>query len=109
MEGQTYKKIIATKKKILSKLTIDATKLKEYRYVDELHELKTGGYIRWINVNDPTKLTNGGFVVRVDIEDEGTKILCKKGKLFFQFWMDECIVFQKISDQEHIILIANDI
>jgi hypothetical protein len=109
MEGLTYKKIIATRKKIVSKLSIDGTKLKEYRYVDELHELKTGGYVRWVNANDPTKLTNGGFVVRVDIEDEGTKILCKNGKLFFQFWMDECIVFQKITDQEHIILIANGI
>jgi len=109
MEGLTYKKINATKKKILSKLSIDATKLKDYTYVDELHELKTGGYVRWVNANDPSKLTNGGFVVRVDIEDEGTKILCKKGSNFFQFWMDECIVFQKISYQEHIILVANEI
>jgi hypothetical protein len=109
MEGLTYKKINAIKKKILEKVSIDASKLKEYRYVDELHELKTGGFVRWVNVNEPDKLTNGGFVVRVDIEDEGTKILCKKGNLFFQFWMDECIVFQKIPNQEHIILIANEL
>ena len=104
----TYKSINAIKRKILSKLPIDASKLEEYRYVDELHELKTGGYIRWVNVNEPSKLMNGGFVVRVDIEEDGTRIICKNGKRFFQFWMDECIIFQKISDQEHIVLIANE-
>jgi hypothetical protein len=107
MEGLTYPKINRIKKKVLDKIKIDPEKVKEYRYVDELHELKTGGYVRWVNVEDTSKLMAGGFVVRVDIEEEGTRIVCKNRGKIFQFWMDECIVFQKISDQEHIILLAN--
>ena len=108
MENLTYSKINVLKKKILSKTEIDPTKLKHYRYVDELHELKIGGYVRWINVNNLDKLMNGGFVVQIDIEDEGTRILCKNRGKLFQFWMDECIIFQKITDQEHLIFIANE-
>ncbi len=104
----TYSKINTLKKKILSKTEVDPKKLKSYRYVDELHELKMGGYVRWINVNDLATLTNGGFVVQIDIEDEGTRILCKNRGRLFQFWMDECIVFQKITAQEHVIFIANE-
>ncbi len=104
----TYAQIIARKKKILQKLKIDGKKLKEYRYVDELNELKTGGFVRWVNANDLTKLTHGGFVVRVDIEEEGINILCKNYYRFFQFWFDECFVFQKISEQEHILFLANE-
>jgi hypothetical protein len=107
MEDLTYKKIRARKKLVLQKLNINGEKLKEYRYVDELHELKTGGFIRWVNVNNPSKLMNGGFVVRVDIEEDGIQILCKNSFHFFQFWFDECFVFQKITPQEHALFLAN--
>jgi hypothetical protein len=90
------------KHKLIAKLKIDETKLQDYNYVDELHHLTTGAYVRWVNLNT-MKLTNGGFVVRVDIEEEGTRIMCKKNNRFFQFWMDECVVFQKLSVQELII------
>ena len=79
----TYSQIIARRKKVLQKLEIDGKKLKEYRYVDELNELKTGGYVRWVNANDLTKLMNGGFVVRVDIEKEGILIICKNNFRFY--------------------------
>lgn len=108
MENLTYAKIISLKNKILSKTSVDKSRLKGYRYVDELHELKIGGYVRWINVEHLDKLMAGGFVVRIDIEDDGTRILCKNRGRLFQFWMDECIVFQKITPQEHIIFIANE-
>ena len=103
----TYKQIRAIKKQVLQKLNIDASKLKEYRYVDELHELKTGGYVRWVNAHDTSKLMNGGFVVRVDIEDDGILVVCKNQFRFFQFYLDECFVFQKITPQEHILFMAN--
>jgi hypothetical protein len=111
MDG--YKQLNAMKKKVIGKLKIDAkaTKsLKHYKYVNELHELTTGRYIRWVNVNDLSKLMNGGFVVNVDIEDYGTLITCKNWKnMFFRLYMDECIIFQRITPEEHIILMANDI
>jgi hypothetical protein len=104
----TYPKIRAIKKKVLQKLRIDPEKVKEYRYVDELHELKLGGYVRWVNASNTTKLMNGGFVVRVDIEDEGILVICKNRNHLFQFWFDECFVFQKISTQERILFLANE-
>ena len=104
----TYPKIRAIKKKVLRKLQVDAEKLKEYRYVDELHELKLGGYVRWVNATDTSKLMNGGFVVRVDIEDDGILILCKNRHHIFQFWFDDCFVFQKISEQERVLFLANE-
>ena len=105
-----YKQIRAMKKKVLSKLQIDAKALTHYRYVNELHELTTGGYIRWVNANDVSKLMNGGIVVRVDIEDHGTLITCKNWKnKFFSLYMDECILFQKITPDEHILFTANDL
>ena len=103
----TYRQIIARRKTVLQKLNIDSKRLKDYRYVDELHELKTGGFVRWVNATDLTKLMNGGFVVRVDLE-EGINVLCKNNFRFFQFLFDECFVFQKISEQEHILFLAND-
>jgi hypothetical protein len=51
---------------------------------------------------------NGGFVVRVEIEDDGILVVCKKLSHFFQFYLDECFVFQKIMPQEHILFLANE-
>jgi len=108
MDG--YKKINAMKRKVLSKLNVNAKALTRYRYIDELHELTIGGYIRWVNVNDLSKLMNGGFIVRIDIEDHGTLITCKNWKnIFFSLYMDECIIFQQITPDEHILFTANDL
>jgi hypothetical protein len=90
-------------------LKIDKKPLAHYKYVDGLHDLKTGGYIRWVHATDLSKLMNGGFVVRVNIEDEGTLVLCKNRGRFFNLYMDECIIFQKITPEEHLILLANDV
>lgn len=92
------------KEKVISKLQIDGSKLKDYKYINELHELTTGAYIRWVNMSNISKLTNGGFVVRVEIEDDGIKIICKNNtNAIFQLWMDECIIFQKLTIDEQII------
>jgi hypothetical protein len=93
------------KNKIVAKLKINAAILKDYKYVDELHQLTTGAYIRWVNLST-MKLTNGGFVVRVDIEEDGIMVVCKNRNRFFQCWMDECVLFQKLSLQEKIVLEA---
>jgi hypothetical protein len=51
--------------------------LKEYRYVDEIDELRYGSYIRWINIKDPDAsltLLRGGFIVDI-INKNGDKII----------------------------------
>jgi hypothetical protein len=106
----TYKKIEDRKYSILSELKLLSLrkKLKEYRHVDELHEFQIGRFIRWINLSNQT-FTNGGFIVRVDIEKDGALITCKnRMNNFFTLKVDECVVFQKITQQEHVLLAAID-
>jgi hypothetical protein len=89
------------------------SKLKDYKYVDEMNELKYGRYLRWIplmNVDD-IHLTKGALFCEVKITDEGVFIICKNfgySKKCFQIKMDECLVFQKLTNQELIILSALD-
>ena len=81
--------------------------LKLYRQIDELSDLKYGSYIRWINISKPDKikLTNGGIVCDIKINDDGTHIVCKNSfNKFMQLKMDECVIFQKINHQEEVII-----
>jgi len=82
--------------------------LKYYRYIDELPELNFGAYVRWIPLKNATvaKLTTGGFVCDVKI-DEGINIVCKNNmNRCFQFKMGDCLIFQKLSSQEQVLLSA---
>ena len=104
----TYKKIEDRKRSILSEMKLLSlqSNLKEYRHVDELNEFQIGRFIRWINLSTQT-FTNGGFIVRIDIEKNGAIITCKNTfNAFFTVKVDECIIFQKITQQEHILLAA---
>lgn len=86
-------------------------KLKGYRYVDELNELKYGGFIRWIPLTDPTflPLNQCGIICDIKIADDGVYIVCKNFMhRHYRFKMDECLIFQKLSSQEMIILSALD-
>ena len=112
----TYEKIAKDKNDILQQLQFTKeklktyhTKLKDYRYIDELNDSKYGQYVRWINIKDPEnlKLTNGGIFVEIKLLDTGTHMMIKNNmNRIFQVNMDQCIVFQKLSDQERIILLA---
>ena len=86
-------------------------KLKDYRYVDDLTDIQYGRYIRWINLNDPNniKLTTGGIIIDIKILASGIHVVCKNNKNHrFQIKIDECFIFQKLTDQEKIILSALD-
>lgn len=112
----SYEEIAKDKNDILQqlrftkeKLKIYHNKLKDYRYVDELNDLKYGQYVRWINIRNPEnlKLTNGGIFLEIKLLDTGTHMMVKNNmNRIFQINMDQCIVFQKLSDQERIILLA---
>ena len=110
----TKEKIAKDKNDILQQLQLDGQmvkdlnkKLKLYRQIDELSDLKYGSYIRWINISKPDKikLTNGGIVCDIKINDDGTHIVCKNSfNKFMQLKMDECVIFQKINHQEEVII-----
>jgi len=84
-------------------------KLKLYRYIDDLKDIRFGGYIRWISLKNPEviKLTNGGIVCDIKEINDDIHIKCKnRMNMMFQIKMSEIILFQKISDQEQVILKA---
>ena len=110
----TNAKIKDQKNNILQRLQLDRTalkalheKLREYRYVDEISDLQFGYYVRWISLKDPDniKLTNGAHICDIKILNDGVHIVCRNGyNRFMQLNLDENLVFQKITDQEKIIL-----
>jgi len=82
--------------------------LKFYRCIDELQELTVGAYIRWINLERPEniKLTTGGVICDIKIDEE-ISILCRnKMNGMFQLKFSFCLIFQKLTDQEKVLLSA---
>ena len=85
-------------------------KLNDYRYVDEMQELQYGAYYRWINLNNPDdlKLTIGGILCEIKVEDNVNIVFKNFMNKHFQINMEENLLFQKLTEQERIILYALD-
>lgn len=84
--------------------------LKDYRYVGDLDSLEYGSYVRWVRPatgGDMFRLTNGGHIIEIKIEDSGPVVVCRQqtGRVF-QFVFNETLVFKKLTPQEIIILQA---
>ena len=102
------------KNNILQKMLFERNELKNYhkllnnyRYVDEIDELRYGSYIRWFNISNPKslKLLNGGFIVDIKNVNDNIIILCKNSlNKFFNLKMVESIIFQKNTKQEDILI-----
>ena len=73
----------------------------DYQLIQELHEIKDGRYIKWLKLDD--KKWRGGFVLKVDIEEDGARILVKKGKYIITCIYDESVIYQKYSLDEQLI------
>jgi len=94
--------------------TIDiCNKLKHYKYVDEIHELKYGTYIRWIEIDNTEniKLERGAIFCEIKITENGVFCICKTFGFptkYFQICMDKTLLFQKLTEQELVLLSALD-
>ena len=116
----TSKKIQEMNLKVLKELdlsredTLDfLSKLRHYRYVDEMDDLKYGTYLRWIPLNNPKELqlTKGAIFCEMKITDDGVQLVCKNygyNNRFFQIKLDENLVFQRLTEQEQVLLSALD-
>ncbi len=114
----TTKKIQQMNRQIIKELHLDNNttetylkKLAHYRYIDEMCDLKVGTFIRWIPIIDPNNipLNYNGILCDVKITDGGVILSCKNFMhRHYTFKMDECLIFQKLTDQELIILNALD-
>lgn len=80
-------------------------KLVGYRFVDEIYQLHKGKHVRWIRSAHPEKLMVGGILVDIRFTDNGVNLLCRlhTGR-FTQYRFDQCLTYQKLSDDEQMIL-----
>ena len=88
-------------------------KLNDYKYVDEMNDLKYGTYIRWIPLENPNniQLAKGAIFCDLKITDEGVSCICKNygyKTRHFQIVMDKNLIFQKLTNQELVLLSALD-
>lgn len=114
----TNEKIKTMKREILAELDLDASKMDDYlnkldnyRYIDGMNELKYGSFLRWIPIHDPDNivLKPGGILCDLKVQDSGVIVICKNFRnRHYQFKMDECLIFQKLNDQEQVLLSALD-
>tara|TARA_Y100000816_G_scaffold286143_1_gene266808 strand:+ start:12112 stop:12531 length:420 start_codon:yes stop_codon:yes gene_type:complete len=112
----TFEKVEQDKNMVLDELSLDEEdremlleKLKDYRYVDEIHDIKNGAYMRWINVSDPENISvsNGGFFCEVVFTDYETSLRMRNfKKRYFEIKLNDVILFQKLSSQEKVLLSA---
>jgi len=105
--------------------------LSNYIFVEDVGDLSYGSCIRWISVMDlateeeasakhpkpkekpnenqskPFKLHKPILFCELKITDGGMMMLCKSfSNRLFYLKLDECLVFQKLNNQERIILAA---
>ncbi len=114
----TIEKIREMTLKILKELhlpkkeTLDFfNKLRDYKYVDEMIDLKYGTFVRWIPIENPENiyLTKGAIFCEMKIVDDGVFCVCKNFGFparHFQISMDKNLIFQKLTEQEMVLLSA---
>lgn len=114
------KKIKETNMTILSELELPKKQTMElykqllyYKYVDEMSDLKCGTYIRWVPIskNNELKLKKGAIFCEFKITDDGVQLICKNygfKNRHFQIQLDDNLIFQKLTEQELILLSALD-
>ena len=114
IENLNYDKIQEMNIKIINELHLPkkdavsiAISLKDYLFIDELSDIKDGRFVKWINFEDPVKLKQGGIICGYEIGNEGVYLKCKNFKnRFFSLSLEKNLVFQKLSNQEIIIINA---
>lgn len=109
MNFNIIKELHLTKDETLSVLK----KLENYKYVDEMNELKYGTFVRWIPIDDVQKinLLKGAIFCEMKITDDGVFLICKNfgyNSRHFRISMDKNLIFQKMTEQELVLLSALD-
>jgi hypothetical protein len=85
------------------------SKLNDYRYVDDIKDLVYGSVIRWINLKkiEDIKITNGAILTDIKMLDKGVALCLKTFQnSHLTVYLNNNLLFQKISTQERVILKA---
>lgn len=85
--------------------------LRLYRYIESIDEIQSGCYVRYISLKTSYRLLTGGIVVNIkqpinDNDNDSDYLITLKNKMnrFFTIKFNQIILFQKLTDQEQIIL-----
>jgi hypothetical protein len=84
-------------------------KLKHWRFIEDLRDFQRGKHIRCIH-KQTGKLTNTAIGLELKFTKHGTNIQCRyihSGPRVIEYGMDNYYIYQKISDEEKILLLAN--
>lgn len=117
LENQTTETISATVFDSIVRLPISdkkiiashCEKLAGYRFVDELHLLHKGKYVRWIRHDAPEKIMKGAVVTDIQFGDFGANVLCRlmTGE-FLRYRFDKCNTYQKLTEEEQLLLMFSE-
>ena len=84
-------------------------KLNNYRYIENIKDLKYGSNIRWINLRniENINLNSCALLCDIKIHDKGIALILKTFNYkYLTLYFNENLFFQKITDEEKIILKA---
>lgn len=83
-----------------------------YRFIEEPAGLSVGAFVRWIRLVDPEHLTfqHCGIVCDIQHTGQGDAMVSCKNFMHrhYTFRMEECLVFQKLTPQEKMVLSVLD-
>ena len=104
------------KNEILQQIGLDKNNLKQFhkklkncRHIDNIQDFKLGSLIRWINLKkiETIKITNGAILCDIKIHDKGIALILRGyNNYHMTLYLNENIIFQKINDEEKILLKA---
>ena len=125
--NETFDSIKKSKEKVLKSIELHGKllqeylkKLKHYRYIENSNQIRLGVFVRWIDLYDEhLLLKNGGTICNIeynnnhgndnndDDDDVNIRIMCNLRnykKKYFTITFQKCLIFQKITNQEDLLL-----
>ena len=113
LDGKTSDVLEAEKREVFESIEAKESMMKSltmYRLVNNLQELKLGRYCRWIiGKEGDTTLHGGGYLIKVSFQEKGVSLLCERMKKYkMQVKLDDTTVFQKMTAEEWVVVMAND-
>jgi hypothetical protein len=86
-------------------------KVARYQPIEDVRDLRKGAYLLWIPLEDPEWLPmhHGGLLCSLRATPRGVELVCKAFPNRHYTWLfDACLVFQKLSPREELVLTALD-
>lgn len=117
LENKTLNDIFEKNSNVLKTLNIDEEilkkmqeKLVDYTFIEKPEYIKIGRYIRWIKKNNDNrqyKLNSGAPVLKIEQNTNNEIYLtCKTSNIFLKIKFNDCLIFQKLSFDEKVLLCA---